>query len=35
MGFSQAMREIKEKVAPEIAVVVRRSKPDAVLLTAG
>ena len=35
MGFSQAMREIKEKVAPEIAAVVRRWKPDAVLLTAG
>lgn len=35
MGFSQAMREIKEKIAPEIATTVRRWKPDAVLLTAG
>jgi hypothetical protein len=35
MGFSQAMREIKEKIAPEIATTVRRWKPDAILLTAG
>ena len=35
MGFSQAMREIKERVAPEIATTVRKWKPDAVLLTAG
>jgi len=35
MGFSQAMREIKERVAPEIAGVARRWKADAILLTAG
>ena len=35
MGFSQAMRDIKERVAPEIAQIVRRWKPDAILLTAG
>ncbi len=35
MGFSQAMREIKERVAPEIATAVRKWKPDIILLTAG
>ncbi len=35
MGFSQAMREIREKTSFEIAAVVRRLKADAVLLTAG
>ena len=35
MGFSQAMREIKERVAPEIAATVRKWKPDVILLTAG
>jgi D-proline reductase (dithiol) PrdB len=35
MGFSQAMREIKEKVGPEIAATVRKWKPDIILLTAG
>jgi len=35
MGFSQAMREIKEKAAPEIAHTVRKWKPDIILLTAG
>ena len=35
MGFSQAMREIKERVAPEIAAIVRKWKPDLILLTAG
>jgi len=35
MGFSQALREIKEKAAPEIADTVRKWKPDIILLTAG
>jgi hypothetical protein len=35
MGFSQAMREIREKTSVEIASLVRRLKADAVLLTAG
>lgn len=35
MGFSQALREIKEKVSYEIAATVRQWKPDIILLTAG
>jgi hypothetical protein len=35
MGYSQAMREIKEKVAHEIALIARKWKSDAILLTAG
>ncbi len=35
MGFSQAMREIREKTSFEIASTVRKLKADAVLLTAG
>ncbi len=35
MGFSQAMREIREKTSVEIAAVVRRLKADVTLLTAG
>ena len=35
MGFSQAMREIREKTSVEIASLIRRLKADAVLLTAG
>jgi D-proline reductase (dithiol) PrdB len=35
MGFSQAMRELREKTSYEIASVVRKLKADAVLLTAG
>lgn len=35
MGFTQAMREIKEKVSYEIAAKVRHWKPDIILLTAG
>lgn len=35
MGFSQAMREIREKTSIEIASAIRRLKADVVLLTAG
>jgi D-proline reductase (dithiol) PrdB len=35
MGFSQSMREIREKTSFEIASAVRKLKADAVLLTAG
>jgi len=35
MGFSQAMREIKDKISHEIAATVRKWKPDIILLTAG
>ncbi|MBI1746391.1 MAG: hypothetical protein HYR55_07365 [Acidobacteria bacterium] len=34
-GYSQAMREIKERVSWEIAKAVDRMRPDIVLLTAG
>jgi D-proline reductase (dithiol) PrdB len=35
MGYSQNLRDIYERVAPEMAKIIMRSKADAVLLTAG
>ncbi len=34
-GYSAALREIKERVAPEIAHIVESMRPDVVLLTGG
>jgi len=35
MGFSQALREVRETTVPAIARQVERLRPDAVLLTGG
>ena len=35
MGYTQRLRDLYERAAPEIAQVVERSRADAVLLTAG
>jgi D-proline reductase (dithiol) PrdB len=35
MGFSQALRELRETTVPRIAREVERVRPDAVLLTGG
>ncbi len=35
MGYSQNLRELYERTAPEMAKVIMRSKADAVILTAG
>ncbi len=35
MGYSQNLRDLYERAAPEMAKIIERSKADAVLLTAG
>ena len=35
MGYSQLIRDLYERAAPEMAKIVERSRADAVLLTAG
>ena len=35
MGYSQYLRDLYERTAPEMAKIILRSKADAVLLTAG
>ena len=35
MGFSQNLRDLYERAAPEMAKIISRSKADAVVLTAG
>ncbi len=35
MGFSQALRDLREKTIPALAREVDRARPDAVLLTGG
>jgi D-proline reductase (dithiol) PrdB len=35
MGFSQALRELRETTVPQIARAVSAARPDAVLLTGG
>jgi hypothetical protein len=35
LGFSQALRELREKTIPELARRVDKQRPDAVLLTGG
>jgi hypothetical protein len=35
LGFSQALRELREKTVPQLAREVDRVRPDAVLLTGG
>lgn len=35
MGYSQQLRDLYERAAPEMAKVIERSRADAVLLTAG
>ena len=35
MGYTQRLRDLYERAAPEMAQVVERSRADAVLLTAG
>lgn len=35
MGFSQALRELRETTVPQLAREVERVRPDAVLLTGG
>jgi D-proline reductase (dithiol) PrdB len=35
MGYSQHLRDLYERAAPEMAKIIERSKADAVLLTAG
>jgi len=35
LGFSQALRELREKTIPQLAREVDRGRPDAVLLTGG
>jgi D-proline reductase (dithiol) PrdB len=35
MGYSQQLRDLYERAAPEIAKMIERSRADAVLLTAG
>ena len=35
MGYSQRLRDLYERAAPEMAKIVERSRADAVLLTAG
>lgn len=35
MGYSQQLRDLYERAAPEMAKIIERSQADAVLLTAG
>ena len=35
MGYSQRLRDLYERAAPEMARLIERSRADAVLLTAG
>ena len=35
MGFSQALRELRETTIPQLARAVSAARPDAVLLTGG
>ena len=35
MGYTQQLRDLYERAAPEMAKVIERSRADAVLLTAG
>lgn len=35
MGYSQQLRDLYERAAPEMAKIIERSRADAVLLTAG
>jgi hypothetical protein len=35
MGYTQMLRDLYERAAPEMARLVERSRADAVLLTAG
>lgn len=35
MGYTQQLRDLYERAAPELAKVIERSRADAVLLTAG
>ncbi len=35
MGYSQALRELRERTIPEVARLVDKTRPDAVLLTGG
>jgi len=35
MGYSQTLRDLYERAAPEMAKIIERSKADPVLLTAG
>ncbi len=35
LGFSQALRELREKTVPELARAVDKARPDVVLLTGG
>lgn len=35
MGYTQQLRDLYERAAPEVAKIIVRSKADAVLLTAG
>jgi D-proline reductase (dithiol) PrdB len=35
MGFSQALRELRERTIPELAREVDKTRPDAVILTGG
>ena len=35
MGFSQALRELRETTVPQLARAVAATRPDAVLLTGG
>ena len=35
MGYSQKLRDLYERAAPEMAKIIERSQADAVLLTAG
>ena len=35
MGYSQNFRDLYDRVAPEMAKIIERSKADGVILTAG
>ncbi len=35
LGYSQALRELRERTIPEVARLVDKARPDAVLLTGG
>jgi hypothetical protein len=35
MGFSQALRELRDTTVPQLARAVAEARPDAVLLTGG
>jgi hypothetical protein len=35
MGFSQALRDLRETTVPQLARAVSAARPDAVLLTGG